>query len=367
MFVSLRSIVPITCIVWAASAGLASSADQQADVHAYVASVVGGSPEKCFDKVPVHQPNLTASRDRAPPLVRPVRVVVAIDGSGSMNSRLGDATRIELARKAAANFIDSLPPEVPAALVVFGQQGSNSGEGKRRSCEAIDVGAPMSADRNALRSALASVKAVGWTPLAAGLKRAGELLTSSEVSGEQIVYVVSDGEETCGGDPVAAARELRQGNTRAIVEIIGFGIPKAEARGLQEVAQAGGGNFTNAQSRNDVDRHLASVRENNRRFVNALRADNARSTNTLVAGNALSKAKTCISNIQFTERLQLDNRLAADLRKGRIRADFAAKARVALNERHQPMTVRLDEYTRQTQGAASSANRNIRQDADAVR
>ena len=37
--------------------------------------------------------------------------------------------------------------------------------------------------------------------------------------GEQVIYVVSDGEETCGGDPVAVARRINSGRTRAVVNV----------------------------------------------------------------------------------------------------------------------------------------------------
>ncbi|WP_089217549.1 vWA domain-containing protein [Sphingopyxis indica] len=93
----------------------------------------------------------------------------------------------------------------------FGQQGNNKEEGKAKSCSAIDVLAPMSSDRGQLRAALQGVRAVDWTPLAAGLDRAEALLTASSTPREQIIYVVSDGEETCGGDPVTSARRIDSG------------------------------------------------------------------------------------------------------------------------------------------------------------
>ena len=346
----------------------AAAADAPEDVAAYVSQFTRKDPEHCFQRVVAQRPTLSDARERAAAEpARPVRVVVAIDGSGSMNGTLGNTSKIELARQAADNFVSSLPPEVATSVLVFGQQGNNTAAGKSRSCAAVDVAVPLTTDRSALQSALARVQAVGWTPLATALQRAGEMFSPSETPGEQVVYVVSDGEETCGGDPVAAARALREGGTKAIVNIIGFGIPSREARALQAVAQAGGGRFTNARDTSELKRHQDALRESNRRFANELRASNTTGYNTMRSQNATSYARLCVSNLQSYERLVLDNRLAADERKKKITPEFAARARAALLERHQPMSARLERYVNQTTETAASTNRAIERDAAAKR
>lgn len=141
------------------AAPLGAAAD--AEVDAYVARFIREDPDRCFDPVLLERPRLQGPPVSTPREVRPVRVVVAIDGSGSMNGRLGNASKLDLARRAAETFVGSLPPDVPAALLVFGQQGSNTEAGKSRSCQAIDLAAPMTTDRAALQAALGGVQAVG--------------------------------------------------------------------------------------------------------------------------------------------------------------------------------------------------------------
>ena len=343
-----------------------AAAGMQDQVDAYVARFIREDPDRCFDHVLLEQPRLQERPLSTAREVRPVRVVVAIDGSGSMNGRLGNTRKLDLARRAAETFIGTLPPDVPAALLVFGQQGSNTEAGKSRSCQAIDVAAAMTTDRAALQSALGGVQAVGWTPLAAALQRAGELFGPSQVTGEQVVYVVSDGEETCGGDPVAAAQALRQGGTRAIVNIIGFGIPKGQARALQAVADAGGGRFTNAKAVSEVEQYLAIQRENNRRYLNTARAGNATSLNAARTRNAIMRARACTNNMLSLERARLENQLMLDSKK-KLSADFADQARARMRERHESMRTRLDVYVRETGDAAAAANKTIDKDATAVR
>jgi len=217
-------------------------------------------------------------------------VIVMIDGSGSMAVHIRGHTNLELARQAALGFVDRMPPSVQASLLAFGQQGNNQAAGKTRSCFAIDVLAPMSPDRGQLRTALQNVHAVGWTPLAAGLDRAESLLTASAMPGEQMIYVVFDGEETCGGDPGASARRINFGRTRAIVNIIGFNLPSGEAANLASVAKAGGGQFVNAANKDELDRIFEQVRETNRKILNDVRTTSVTNVNDVRAVSAINNA-----------------------------------------------------------------------------
>src|SRR5690606_21920048 len=70
------------------------------------------------------------------------------------------------------------------------------------------------------------------------------------------IYVVSDGIETCGGDPVKAAKELHESEIQAIVNIIGFDVDNAGQRALKKVAEAGGGKYTTVSTGEDLRRHL---------------------------------------------------------------------------------------------------------------
>ena len=276
------------------------------------------------------------------------RVAIAIDGSGSMAGRVGSRTKLELARVSTQSFIDGLPRGVPASLAVFGQQGNNSDAGKAKSCAGVDLLAPMSADRARLRTALAGVRAVGWTPLAAGLTAARNQLGPSSVPGEQVIYVVSDGIETCGGDPVAVAREINQGSTRAVVNIIGFGLPKDEAAALQAVAGAGGGRFVNVTDDNGFERELA---EQMRRIDNRVAAGNARADNAIATGAGTTDATLCTGQI-----------IARETRGALAAYDARAKRNEKLPPRYQVVAL-----LRERQTALEAARDAHKQRQDSVR
>ncbi|MDV3456213.1 VWA domain-containing protein [Sphingomonas sp. HF-S4] len=344
-----------------------ASAGEVGEARAYVAQFTTEDPDRCFAEVGLDRPKLEARTDDGlGPRVPSVRVVVAIDGSGSMAGRIGGQTKLDLARDAATRFLDGLPSSVEASLLVFGQQGDNSEAGKARSCAGVDLLAPMSNDRARLGAAVSRVRAVGWTPLAAGLARAEALLARSSTKGEQVIYVVSDGQETCGGDPVATAGRINGGTTRAIVNIIGFGLPSSEAAALKAVSDAGGGNFVNVNSRADYDQTLGRVRESNRRASNAIRESNAIASNSVQTSNALSSAAVCVSNIASAENVRMSNDLSARAVRGEA-LPFGRTAQALLRERHDGMELRLKRYRARLQEGESQARDTINAAADAAR
>lgn len=338
-----------------------------AEAQAYVAQFTKKDPEACFKKdVALKRPTLKEAAGDIGPGVPPTRVIVMIDGSGSMAARMGGRTKLELAREAALGFVDGLPAAVQTSLLVFGQQGNNGQAGKAKSCSAIDVLAPMSTDRGQLRTALGQVGAVGWTPLAAGLDRAEALLAASATPGEQVIYVVSDGEETCGGDPVAVARRINSGRTRAIVNVIGFNLPAGQAAKLTAVAHAGGGGFVNLSNEAELARYTAQVRESIRRTDNAVATSIAKTDNNVVTSIAITDAETCVSILATDEDTAMSIDLTDRETAGRPVA-FREEAKALLKARHDALRARVEAYRARLTNAEAGARQSIDLAASAVR
>lgn len=318
--------------------------------HAYLMAFTRADQMACFGEVAA-----TGAEMEAPLMagfsatLGVKRVVVAIDGSGSMAAPVGGRSKLELAKEATLSFIDSLGSDVEASLLVLGQQGDNSGAGKAISCRGIDQAAPMSRDRATLRQSVKSVRAVGWTPLAAALQRAQELLSASP-PGRQVVYVVSDGNETCGGDPIAIARAINNGNTRAIVNIIGFDLPRADRAALGAVARAGGGALIDIRDDASYQRMLAATREAMRRSNNTVRASNARAHNVIDAGAAITKATICTGDIITRETLAV----GGDLTRRVVAKQVSPERHVVfavLEQRHKAMRAKREEFSARVKGA----------------
>ncbi|SHL52692.1 Ca-activated chloride channel family protein [Sphingobium sp. YR657] len=336
-----------------------ASAELPKTARAYVDSFITENPDRCFGKVELEKAVLEPRGNSIGVAVPPTRVIIAIDGSGSMAGVIGGESKLQLARQSARGFIDGLPSTVEAALLVFGQQGDNSEAGKAKSCRGVDLLAPMSTDRARLTAAVKEVRATGWTPLAAGLERAQALLNTSAKAGEQVIYVVSDGEETCGGDPVAVARRINGGNTRAVVNIIGFGLPSKEAAALKAVADAGGGGFVNVQTRADYERTIAEVRESNRQSANAVRTSNAISRNAVNAADQVSDASLCISNLVDGESKRMSDDLSARWKRGE-KVPFSSEALRLARERHSALLDRAAAFSKKLGSDEEAASSEMR-------
>ncbi len=120
-------------------------------------------------------------------------------GAMSQLARLDQRSRInrnQVAKPALVEVIRSIPEDVDIGLVLAGE------------CEAVTVGYFAAPDRPSLIQKIQSIGTYPSTPLADGLIKAGRLMEQG--GGEGLILVVSDGVDSCGGDPCAAVQRLAQ-------------------------------------------------------------------------------------------------------------------------------------------------------------
>ncbi len=191
-------------------------------------------------------------------LPKQVNVEILLDASGSMAGRVSGGVKMDLAKDAIRDFVSKLPEGAQVALRVYGHKGSNQQKDKKLSCKSTEVVYPLGDyDESTFKRSLNQFRPTGWTPLAAAIEQAkNDLSGNTGENVENIIYVVSDGIETCGGDPVKAAKELHQSEIQAIVNIIGFDVDNEGQRALKKVAEAGGGKYTTVNTGEDLRKHL---------------------------------------------------------------------------------------------------------------
>lgn len=169
-------------------------------------------------------------------------VVMIIDASGSMNESFGSTTRLSAAKTAAAGMIRGLPSGVDVGLVEFGA----CGQVRRDKFYS-------SGQRSALIGEINSLQPRQGTPLAAAITRAGAVASNSV---DSVIVVVSDGDDSCGGDPCAAARALKASKPNVIINVIDMSTSASDRKVLQCVASAGGGRLLNSTSAGDMNRKM---------------------------------------------------------------------------------------------------------------
>ena len=194
-----------------------------------------------------------------------VNVELVFDSSGSMAQELPSGeTRIEAAKSVLNDVIDAIPDRegVNVGFRVYGHEGSNQEADRAESCQSTDLVVPIDGvNKEALRSAVASYEPVGWTPITLSLQRAAEDFSAPEENERNAIVLVTDGLETCGGDPCAAAEALAQGDVSVTTYVIGFALSQEEQGTLQCIADAGGGLNLGAGSTEELNQALFTVLE----------------------------------------------------------------------------------------------------------
>jgi Ca-activated chloride channel homolog len=182
-------------------------------------------------------------------------VVILMDASGSMKADVNGGNKMALAKETIKEFTGSLEDDSSVSLMAYGHVGSGSDEDKAKSCSSIEAVYPLGAyDKTAFNQSMDSFEASGWTPLAGAIGKARELLSAyNSKEYKNTIYIVSDGVETCDGDPVKAARELQGSNIEAKVNIIGFDVDDEGQKQLKEVAEAGGGTYATVRDKDELE------------------------------------------------------------------------------------------------------------------
>jgi len=105
---------------------------------------------------------------------------------------------------------------------------------------------------------VASINAMNLakTPIAATLAKAGAELAGK--SGAHLLILLTDGEETCDGDPAAVIASLSAGGLDVRVNIVGFAIDELMLREtFQEWASLGNGTYLDARNAEELTAGLA--------------------------------------------------------------------------------------------------------------
>lgn len=210
----------------------------------------------------VHAPGcaelrVSALRGNEPALSISERAIeIVFDASNSMWGRMQGEPKISVAKRILGDALDWLPKDLEISLRVYGHQYAYA----QRNCRDSELLVPLGPDsREQIRAAIGRFKPRGQTPLAYALQQAATDFGSFR--GERAVVLVTDGIESCNGDPAAAARALQAGHPTP-VHVIGFGLSGdggADRAELRAIAAASGGRFLTASSADELREALAAA------------------------------------------------------------------------------------------------------------
>ncbi len=197
---------------------------------------------------------LAVSANRA---VAQTNVELIIDDSGSMAQKVVGGRKIDVAKQVFSGLVQDLPPDAQTAVRTYGRQHVYT----KRDCNDMELLVPFGP--NGASRVLPGVKALrpnGMTPIAASLEAAAKDFAGKEGQ-NNIIILLTDGEEDCNGDPCAAAKAVHDAGIRLQINVIGFNVMDKERPQLQCIAKAGGGKYYDAKNAAELKVAASEVKE----------------------------------------------------------------------------------------------------------
>ena len=176
--------------------------------------------------------SLPSRAQNAPP-ERPkvTRILFLLDASGSMMAPWEGKPRWDVAKRLLAKMADSLNayPHLELGLRVYGHQHANA----EQNCEDSRLEVPF-APKNAaaIKARLKTLKAQGNTPITYSLEQSAKDFPVDKTA-RNVLLLITDGVESCKGDPCAVSLALQRRHVFLKPFVIGIGAEKDFGKALE--------------------------------------------------------------------------------------------------------------------------------------
>lgn len=174
-------------------------------------------------------------------------VMFVLDGSNSMWGRIEGTAKIAIAKDVLTALLYEWDAEQSLGLMVYGHR-------KKDDCSDIEtIAVPGQVSTGTLIEAVDGITPRGKTPISSSLFKAFNTLSQiTPANAKHSVVLVSDGLETCEGDPCAMAFSLNIVNPGFDVHVVGFDLTDEESEALACIAERSGGKFYRAGNASEL-------------------------------------------------------------------------------------------------------------------
>jgi len=189
-------------------------------------------------------------------------LAIILDCSGSMRElTTSQESKMSVAKRVVTDLVQRIPEGLSVTFVIYGHE-IYGGADDPRNCQAVKVVRPLApldgSGKVELGQLIGRLQPTGATPIALSLRTAGdELKKNSALCG---LVLITDGLETCKGDPAAEAAAL-VANLKVTfgVNVVGFGVKAEENAALQSIAAAGKGKYYAASDAKALTDAVAAI------------------------------------------------------------------------------------------------------------
>ncbi len=184
-------------------------------------------------------------------------IALILDASGSMAGKIQGNTKNNIAKEATKVFIEGLDYRNQLSILMYGHKGSNQISGKSESCRGVEEIYNLSTiDKDKAIDISNTLKAIGYTPIAKSLEKLKDVFAAKK--GENnIAILISDGGETCGGDPYAVSQTLKAAGIK--VNVIGFDVGGSAEDQLKMIAEITSGTYYSARNLEELNQSLTNL------------------------------------------------------------------------------------------------------------
>ncbi|MGM0579145.1 MAG: vWA domain-containing protein [Bacteroidota bacterium] len=150
------------------------------------------------------------------------RILFLFDASGSMLAPWGNELRIDAAKRVLTNLVDSLRvnDKIEIALRPYGHLTPS----KEQNCKDTKLEIPFAPNNNdRIIDRLKSIYPRGTTPIAYSLEQSAKDFPRDD-NYRNIIIIITDGIESCDGDPCAVSFELQKKDIFLRPFVIGLGM-----------------------------------------------------------------------------------------------------------------------------------------------
>jgi len=194
----------------------------------------------------------------------PVNILFIVDGSRSMLEMLEhDTQKMDAAKQVLQQALSRIPNDVNIGLRVFGQGSTGPQHSMFGIAGGLDIGrectnsalwVPIAQhNRRSFIEKVRQIKPYGMTPLAYAIGQAAAH-DFRNVEGSKVIILITDGADTCSGNPCEIIARLPSLGIKLKVDVVGLALgrePEARKQ-LDCIAKSSGGKYYDAKSSGEL-------------------------------------------------------------------------------------------------------------------
>ncbi|MCR9137469.1 MAG: VWA domain-containing protein [Alphaproteobacteria bacterium] len=182
-------------------------------------------------------------------------VMVILDASNSMWGQIDGQRKIDVAKDVLVDMVRALPDRTSVGLVAYGHGHHH----KEKNCKDIALIAGYDdAQSGQFERLLETITPRGQTPIAAALERSADWVVADGIERPTVV-LITDGVESCNGDPCAAAGKLASAGIKTTIHVVGYDLKDDQRAAVDCISREGGGSYFDARDTKGLRTALEQV------------------------------------------------------------------------------------------------------------